>query len=138
MVAAVIVAALLAQTPVPGVELKKPDKKSRTPVVAVGCIRLPEFKILESDLGGIRTVRLRGKKSTMALLKEHLGHVDELTGFLDEGDRAMGGTKEKNVGDKSRIYIGARSETIDKNTALLEPEFDVQSIKHLGRMCSGS
>ncbi|HEX6974057.1 MAG TPA: hypothetical protein VF147_06620 [Vicinamibacterales bacterium] len=50
----------------------------------------------------------------------------------------LGGTKDKKVGEKTRVYVGARSETIDETTVAREPDFEVESITHLGRTCSAS
>jgi hypothetical protein len=128
----IILAAFIQAPPAP--QPKQPQSTSRSPIVLIGCIDLPKFKVTSSDLGVPPTLRLHGKKAVTAMLKEHNGHGDELTGLLKENGRAMGGTKEKKVGDKTRIYVGARSETTTSDV-VEEPTFEVQSLKHLGNPC---
>ena len=132
MVLDILVAAFIQAAAAP--QLKQPQSTSKNPIALVGCIDLPKFKLTSSDLGVPPTLRLHGKKAVTAMLKEHNGHGDELTGLLKEDGRAMGGTKEKNVGDKTRIYVGARSETTTSEV-VVEPTFEVQSLKHLGNPC---
>jgi hypothetical protein len=118
------------------------SKSSSNSVTLRGCV---EGRVLtttdESGIGdGRHTFDLTGDKQMHALLKEHSGHIEEVTGVLKAGDgNATAMVKEKNVGSKGRAYVGAgRTDPPSPSTtseAVVRSSIAVRSLAHIADSC---
>jgi hypothetical protein len=119
------------------------SKSSSDSVTLRGCV---EDRVLtttdDSGIGdGRHTFDLTGDKPMRALLKEHSGHIEEVTGVLKAGDgNATTMVKEKNVGSKGRAYLGAgRTDPPSASStseAVVRSSIAVHSLTHIADSCS--
>jgi hypothetical protein len=119
------------------------SKPSPNSVTVRGCV---EGRVLtttdDSSIGdGRHTFDLTSEKQMRALLKEHSGHIEEVTGVLKAGDgNGTVTVKEKNVGSKGRAYVGAgRTDPPSPSTtseAVVRSSISVRSLTHIANDCS--
>ncbi len=118
------------------------SQSSNTQTIAMrGCIsgrsiRVPPRPNDRDLLVTPPTYRLKGSKAMMAMLKEHDGHEDEITGTTQIADATKAKVvKEKKMG-RGRVYIEAGS---DKQPGGIESTenftIDVESIVHVKPNC---
>jgi hypothetical protein len=102
--------------------------------VARGCLDgnwLRHARVDES--GSTEDVRLRLSKAIGKALKEYQGHDIVLSGRLKNGDKTMDGGKSAKIGDKTKIFVGARE---DHGTGTPSPrELEVTSFSDAGGVC---
>ena len=114
---------------------ERPERKAKIPekgdlLVVKGCLSGSTLH----DSASARTYRLRGAKSVMRLLKEHKGHMDEITGELKSSLR-MSNTRGTQVG-RTKISIGVAD---PRNAGVAEeynPVLEGKSFNHLLGVCA--
>jgi hypothetical protein len=125
----------LALAPAPllqrGAEPKTAEPKKGDSLVVTGCITGPTIE--ETDT--LRTYRLTGDKAVLQELgKEHVGHLDEVSGTL-KSTLVSSTARSKQFG-KSRITVGA----VESRSAPVRseplPVLSVKSFRHMSGVCS--
>ena len=81
-----------------------------------------------------RTFDLTANRELKKLLKEHNGHMEEVTGVVTGNTNGGDLVKEKQAG-KNRIYVGAAKRTAPPNPAS-RPSIAVRAVTHLADRCS--
>ena len=89
------------------------------------------------DTGGTFTdvviADAHGIKAIGKALKEYQGHDIVLSGRLKNGDKTMDGGKSARIGDKTKIFVGARE---DRSMGAPSPrELEVTSFSDAGDVC---
>ena len=69
------------------------------------------------------------------LLKEHSGHMEEVTGTLKELSAAGPIVKDKTMG-KNRFYVGAGKTEAPPADASVRPSIAVRDLTHLAGQCT--
>jgi hypothetical protein len=80
-----------------------------------------------------RTFDLTASRELKKLLKEHNGHMEEVTGVVSGNTNGADVVKEKQAG-KNRIYIGAAKRTEPPNPAV-RPSIAVRAVTHVADRC---
>jgi hypothetical protein len=131
---AVLVVALTAGALVQG-DRVPPPKGSHSAVIR-GCVHGSSLKAIHSDTDpGDETFHLRMSKGIAKALKEYEGHQVELTGFVKDTDRMMGGAKSKNITSKTKITVGG-SEDRNEGGVPDARELQVTSFRDVAPTCS--
>src|SRR5476649_2598489 len=76
-----------------------------------------------------RTFDLTASRELKKLLKEHSGHMEEVTGVVSGNTNGADLVKETQVG-KNRIYIGAAKRTAPPSPSV-RPSIAVRAVTHL-------
>jgi hypothetical protein len=138
-------AALALCLPASTVALRAADtpQPQKSDLVTVrGCLHGHEITTIdESGTNGIPPQRfvLTGNRRTLAALKKHSGHLEEVTGTL-KGGTANGGTRivEKHI-DKGRVYMGVGSAPFEQPGTAGDPgaasTIEVRDFVHVGERC---
>jgi hypothetical protein len=81
-----------------------------------------------------RQFQLNASRELSGLLKQHTGHMEEITGVLKAGKDAGAARIKEKSGSKGRIYVGAGTtpSTLEIPTASV---VDVRSVRHLENRC---
>jgi len=113
-----------------------PASKTSNLITVRGCLN--GRVLTATDRSGmtdsIRRFDLTGSKEMTKLLKEHSGHMEEVTGTLKELSPAGPIVKEKTMG-KNRFYVGAgKTEAPPPDTA--KPSIAVRDLTHLAGQCT--
>jgi hypothetical protein len=87
-----------------------------------------------------RQFQLTGSRELSALLKQHSGHVEEITGRLKAGNVAGATVVKEKSGSKGRIYVGAGTGGTGTSASetLTIPVIDVRSVAHIENRCPGA
>ncbi len=126
--------------PARGQQPPSPSSRSSNLVTVRGCVdgrvltTTDDSGIADSDSS--HRLDLTGSKEMMKRVKEHAGHLEEITGVLKNAD-AAGTTsiKEKQVGSKGRAYVGVGHDDPPPVEAV-RPSIQVRDITHLADRCS--
>jgi hypothetical protein len=114
-----------------GSEPKAAEPRKGDSLVVVGCITGPAIE--ETDT--LRTYRLTGDKAVVKeLAKQHVGHVDEVSGTL-KSTLVASTARSKQVG-KTRITIGAVESRSAPDRGESLPVLAVKSFRHLPGVCT--
>jgi hypothetical protein len=121
-----------------GTDTSKPPKQSDL-VTVRGCLQgLRLTTPAAGSLGfGPREFLLSANRETTALLKQHTGHVEEITGLLKAGKDAGATRVKEKRGRKGRVYVGAGSRTAATESPASVATIDVRSVTHIEGYCPG-
>ena len=114
------------------------DKRQDDPrvLVVTGCVERSWLKVVTTDPNDthVDKFHLRGSKDLLKTLTKDLnGHKVEVTGILDDPGRTMGTGQTKQIGKKTKVYVGQR-EILD-HPPIRDPSIDVRSFKDLSDKC---
>src|SRR6185295_6063545 len=122
-----IVAAVSAQ------EKRANDARVMT---VTGCVEKSCLKVLSVDPveTHLDKFRLKGNKDLMKTLTKDLnGHEVEVTGVLEDPQKVMGTGQSKEIGKKTRIYVGQRERSEIPPT--VDPAIVVDTFKDIKPRC---
>jgi hypothetical protein len=120
-------------------------RDSQYPVVVAGCLRGSRLKIdrtasnaVVDSLGASEFVLEGPKELLQQMRREHDGHQDEITGIaiLPASRTDDRNTETKQLGEKTRITVGARSGRDERADGFRPVRLKVQSLRHLDDKCS--
>ena len=131
VVSAVLLLVPVNFTPQPGPAATQSKTPSSANEIEVkGCVN----GSMLTDVTSGRGYHLTGDKSTIRMLtKEHKGHVEIVTGDL-RTERRMGGKKQKRVGEKTIISVGA-AESHSNGVEDAVSQLKVKSVEHVADTC---
>ena len=125
-----------------GLQVTDTPKQPQQPdlVTVRGCIHgLTLTTTADADLG-VREFQLTGSREMKALLKQHAGHIDEITGLLKSGKDAGDARIKEKSGSQGRVYVGVgtrlTSPTTTETTVLTASVIDVRSVTDTENRCS--
>jgi hypothetical protein len=105
-------------------------------LVVTGCVDRSWLKVLSVDpfATHVDRFRLRGSKDLLKTLTKDLnGHKVEVTGVLDDPGKTMGTGKTKEIGKKTKIYVGQRDR--QEIPAVQDPILEVRSYRNVSPTC---
>jgi hypothetical protein len=115
-------------------------QEKRTPdpriFVVTGCVEHTILKVTETTTFNqtVDRYQMRGTKDLMKVLTKDLnGHTVEVTGILKDPGHTTGTGQTKDIGKKTKIYVGQR-ERSDLPTAI-DPSLEVQSFRDVNSNC---
>ncbi|SRR5258707_9435020 len=114
------------------------EKRKEDPrvLIVTGCVDGAWLKAVSTDPLGthVDKFQLRGHKDLMQTLTRDLnGHRVEVTGLLKDPGKTMGTGKTKEIGKKTKIYVGQRS--LRDMPAIQYPILEVQSYLNITDTC---
>jgi hypothetical protein len=119
-----------------GTDKSKQPKKLDLMTVR-GCLHgLTLTTTADADFG-VRQFQLTGSRELTALLRQHSGYIEEITGLLKAGKDAGEGRIKEKSGSQGRVYVGIGTRTTGPETqAPTVSVIDVRTVTHTENRCS--
>jgi hypothetical protein len=117
-----------------------PKQPKQADLVTIrGCLHgLTLTTTADTDFG-VRQFQLTGKRELTALLKQHSGHIEEITGLLKAGKDAGEARIKEKSGSQGRVYVGVGKRATSPDSAIPTPTvsvIEVRSVTHVENHCS--
>jgi hypothetical protein len=120
-----------------------PEPKSSDLVTVRGCVHGTDVSTVDqTGTNGVapQKFHLTGSRATLAVLKKHSGHFEEITGTLKRGTGDGGARVGEKKIDKGRIYMGVGSAPFERPGVTSDvgatSTLEIRDFVHIGDRCS--